>query len=139
MIDFERPWPRFTHILAAVGFWIGAISAITVLCVALWFAAAGAARAHTHNGITYPPSCCNSAATSANGDCAPIDGRYVTAKADGYHISLPVGAHPKLKTKGFVGIIPYPQVKPPLDHEYHICLSTDGGRVYCFFAAPTGS
>lgn len=87
-------------------------------------------------GITYPSGCCNSAATSPTGDCAPIDDRYVKERADGYHIDLPIGAHPKLKTKGYSGIVPYSAAKQPISNDYHICLSTDGANRYCFFGKP---
>lgn len=89
--------------------------------------------------ITYPPNCCNSAATSPTGDCAPIDDKYVKEEPDGYHINLPVGAHPKLKTKGYSEVIPYSDskiIKKPIDNRYHICLSTDGGSRFCFFPKP---
>lgn len=98
---------------------------------------------HTIDGeelnITYPGSCCNSAATSPTGDCAPIDDQYVTERADGYHINLPVGAHPKLKTKGYSVVIPYKDArakKQPLSNEYHLCVGTDGVALYCFFPKP---
>lgn len=109
-------------------------AAVAVLAV-LWFFVVPA-HAHTHDGIAYPPNCCNSAATSPTGDCSPIDDRYVTEEPDGYHINLPIGAHPRLKTKGYVGIVPYVGVKQPLDNHYHICLSNDGGSRYCFFPKP---
>lgn len=86
--------------------------------------------------IVYPGSCCNSAATSPTGDCAPIDDRYVTERADGYHINIPIGGHPKLKTKGYVGIVPYADVKKPISNDYHICLATDGAFRFCFFPKP---
>jgi hypothetical protein len=115
------------------------LAAIAVIVVGgvIW----SEARAHinVNTGIAYPPSCCNSAATTPYGDCAPISSRYVTAGPDGYHIDLPVGAHPKLKTKGYRGVVPYGQERAPLDHEYHICLSTDGQTRYCFFPLPFGS
>lgn len=90
-------------------------------------------------GWLYPPGCCQSAATSSNGDCAPIASKYVTEGPDGYHISLPIGSHPKLKKKGYLGIVPYNIVKPSPSGDYHICLSTDGANRYCFFAGPRGS
>jgi hypothetical protein len=83
-----------------------------------------------------PPSCCNSAADSPTGDCAPIDDQYVHQGVDGYHISLPVGSHPKLIHKGYDGVVPYKDVKEPLDGRYHICLTTDGAYRYCFFPKP---
>ena len=87
--------------------------------------------------IVYPPECCNSAATSPTGDCAPIDDQYVTERPDGYHVDLPVGAHPKLLTKGYHGVIPYSDVRTtPIDNRYHICLATDGIARYCFFPKP---
>lgn len=87
-------------------------------------------------GIVYPPSCCNSAATSPFGDCAPIEDRYVTEEPDGYHVNLPIGGHPMLKNKGYVGIVPYEGVKRPINNDYHICLSEDGGTRFCFFPKP---
>jgi hypothetical protein len=88
-------------------------------------------------GINYPSGCCSSAATNPYGDCAPIDDRYVSERSDGYHIDLPIGAHPKLKTKGYRGVIPYSEAKKqPLSNDYHICLATDGSHRYCFFPKP---
>lgn len=113
--------------------------AIVVIVVAGFLWSEAYAHINVNTGIVYPSGCCHSAATNPNGDCAPISSRYVTAGPDGYHIDLPVGSHPKLKTKGYRGIVPYGQEKQPLDHEYHICLSTDGGNRYCFFPMPMGS
>jgi hypothetical protein len=87
-------------------------------------------------GVVFPPACCNSAATSPTGDCAPISDEYVTERADGYHINIPVGGHPKLKNKGYVGIVPYKEAKQPLANAFFICLSTDGAARYCFFPKP---
>lgn len=88
-------------------------------------------------GINYPQSCCSSAATSPTGDCAPIEDRYVSERSDGYHVDIPIGGHPKLKTKSYSAIIPYPQAKKqPLSNDYHICLSTDGAYRFCFFPKP---
>lgn len=116
-------------ILGAVGFMLGLMLTI--------------GRAHEVKslagqplGIVFPPNCCNSAATSPNGDCAPISDAYVTERADGYHIDIPVGGHPKLKTKGYVGIVPYKDAKQPLGNDFYICLSTDGAARYCFFPKP---
>jgi len=112
-----------------------------VFCLATAFVTgAQAHEAQDVNGqplhITYPANCCNSAATSPTGDCAPIEDRYVSERADGYHVDIPVGGHPKLKTKGYVGIIPYRGVKKPIGNDYHICLSTDGAARFCFFPKP---
>lgn len=87
-------------------------------------------------GITYPASCCKSAATSPHGDCAPISDEYVREGPNGYEINLPVGAHPKLITKGYVGVVPYGTEKRPVSNDYAICLSTDGAHRYCFFPKP---
>lgn len=87
-------------------------------------------------GVVFPPNCCNSAATSPTGDCAPIADEYVTERADGYHINIPVGGHPKLKNKGYVGVVPYKDAKQPLGNNFFICLSTDGAARYCFFPKP---
>lgn len=87
-------------------------------------------------GVVFPPNCCNSAATSPTGDCAPISDEYVTERADGYHINIPVGGHPKLKNKGYVGVVPYKDAKQPLGNNFFICLSTDGQARYCFFPKP---
>lgn len=115
-----------------IAFW-SIIGLFVAVLAVLAFLAATEAHAHTHDGVAYPPNCCNSAATSPNGDCAPIGDQYVTEEADGYHINLPVGAHPRLKTKGYVGVVPYSTVKQPLDEFYHICLGTDGAMRFCFF------
>lgn len=90
---------------------------------------------HTH-GVTYSPECCNSAATSPTGDCAPIDDQYVSEQRDGYHVNLPAGAHPKLKTHGYSEVIPYSARRQPIDNSYHICLSNEGGHRFCFFPKP---
>lgn len=103
---------------------------------------ATAALAHTTaTGIAYPPSCCNSAATHPNGDCAPISSANVVARPDGYHVTLKPGQHPKLLTKGYSAIIPYKLARalPVDDGQFHICLSTDGQVRYCFFAPGQGS
>lgn len=99
------------------------------------------ALAHKHGDIVYPPSCCNSAATSPTGDCAPISSANVVARADGYHVSLSVGQHPKLKKKGYSAVIPYVLARqlPVDDGQFHICLSEDGGARFCFFAPGQGS
>lgn len=117
---------------------------VIAVCVALWlFATAFVVNAHEARTVAgdplnvfYPPGCCQSAATSPNGDCAPISDEYVTERADGYHINIPVGGHPKLKTKGYIGIVPYAGVKQPISNDYHICLSTDGATRFCFFPKP---
>jgi hypothetical protein len=99
----------------------------------------GASGHEAPSGINYPSGCCHSAALHAYGDCAPISGRYVSAQPDGYHVDLPKGAHPRLITKGYSGVIPYSEVRQPLDHEFHICLAQDGFHRYCFFPAPGSS
>lgn len=114
---------------------LGLLGLMFLVCFAM------AALAHEipgmHDHTTYPASCCQSAADSPTGDCAPIDDQYVTEEADGYHVNLPVGAHPKLINKGYVGVVPYKDAKKqPLDNRYHICLSTDGGHRFCFFPKP---
>lgn len=116
-------------------------------CAALftWFLWFGTEAAFPHEaktvagepiGINYPANCCNSAATSPTGDCAPISDLYVTERSDGYHVDLPVGAHPKLITKGYHGVVPYSTAKRPISNDYHICLSTDGAMRFCFFPKP---
>lgn len=116
-----------SHILAFSG---------AILASSVWFAAA---RAHeAASGMVYPPECCHSAATHAYGDCAPIPSKSVVARLDGYHVTLGVGQHPKLKTKGYAAVIPYGLARPSEDQEYHICLSQDGGARYCFFAPGPG-
>jgi hypothetical protein len=90
-------------------------------------------------GWDYPAGCCNSAATSPNGDCAPISSAYVTEGPDGYVIDLPIGSHPKLKTKGYRGLVPYGKERASPEGNYHICLQTDGAYRYCFFAGARGA
>lgn len=103
------------------------------------------ARAHPAKSIdgyplgwNYSPSCCNSAQNSATGDCAPISGKYVTERPDGYHLDLPVGAHPKLKTKGYKAIIPYKDAKVSPEGNFHLCITTDGTHRFCFYAGDRG-
>lgn len=89
-------------------------------------------------GWDYEPGCCKAAATSPTGDCAPIDAKYVKEKPDGYHVDLPVGAHPKLVTKGYSSVIPYEVARNSPEGNYHICLSTDGAHRFCFYAGARG-
>jgi hypothetical protein len=120
-----------------LGVIIALLASFLVILLVFW---AGGAFAHHVPGtdIVYPPACCNSAATSPTGDCAPIDDKYVKEEPDGYHINLPAGAHPKLKTRGYSEIIPYSDVKrrQPIDMRYHICLADEGAYRYCFFPKP---
>lgn len=53
-----------------------------VALLAGFIAKASAHEAHSQMW-TYPPGCCNSAATSPNGDCDVISGRYVKARTWG--------------------------------------------------------
>lgn len=98
-------------------------------------------EAHTVQGYPlgwmYDPGCCRSAA-EPGGDCAPIQDKYVEEKPDGYHVNLPVGAHPQLVTKGYSGVVPYNVVKRSPEGNFHICLSRDGGHRFCFYAGPRG-
>lgn len=119
------------------------IAVILMAVCGLIFLAVALAQAHEATdvngnplGVVFPPACCNSAATSPTGDCAPISDEYVTERADGYHINIPVGGHPKLKNKGYVGIVPYKDAKQPLANAFYICLSTDGTARFCFFPKP---
>lgn len=89
--------------------------------------------------FVYPGGCCNSARTSPTGDCDTISPAAVVARADGYHVNLGVGQHPKLLTKGYSAVIPYVLARPSPDGQFHICLSTDGQTRYCFFAPGQGS
>lgn len=116
-----------------------AIFAIVILIMfGVVYVVTGQARAHhAPSGLwTYPPGCCNSAATHPTGDCAPIPEMSVRETPDGYAVTLAPGQHPKLKSKGYSGLIPYRSARPSPDGEYHICLSTDGARRYCFFSPP---
>jgi len=79
---------------------------------------ASAAGAHSW----YPAYCCKSAAESPTGDCAPIDAKYVTEGPDGYHVNLPAGSHPQLKSAAYSAVIPYDIAKVSEDEDYHICL-----------------
>jgi hypothetical protein len=85
-------------------------------------------------GWFWPPECCNSAATSPTGDCATIDPESVVEGPDGYHVTLKVGDHPRLKTRGYTAVIPYGSERPSPSGEYGICLTTDGHHRFCFFA-----
>ncbi len=89
-------------------------------------------------GWVWPGECCNSAATSPNGDCAVIDPSTVREGPDGYHVTLKVGDHPRLKTKGYTAVIPYSVARNSPSGEYGICLGTDGSHRFCFFAGARG-
>lgn len=117
----------------AVALLLAALAAVALLA---GFIAKASAHEAQSQMWTYPAGCCNSAATSPNGDCDVISGRYVKATPDGYELDLPIGAHPKLKTKGYRGFVPMAQVRQSGDFDYHLCISTDGANRYCFFAAP---
>ena len=123
-----------TSLLAGVT--IGAF----VLAEATWFLMLGTQGAFPHQisgtSLTYSPECCNSAATSPTGDCAPIDDMYVTEESDGYHVNIPAGAHPRLKLNRYSGIVPYAGIKQPIDQSYHICLADEGTHRFCFFPKP---
>lgn len=95
------------------------------------------ARAHVaDSGMPYPSYCCNSAATSPTGDCAPIASKFVTERADGYHVNIPAGGHPQLKTKSYSSVIPYDNAKKSDDGQFHICLAHEGTNRFCFFMPP---
>lgn len=94
-------------------------------------------RAHVaDSGMVYPTWCCNSAATSPTGDCAPIASKFVTERADGYHVNIPAGGHPQLKTRSYSSIIPYDNAKKSEDGQPHICLAFEGTSRFCFFMPP---
>lgn len=118
-----------------------AIAILMAAGSAIIAATANMARSHEapSGQWDYPSGCCFSAATNPNGDCAPISERFIKARPDGYHLDLPIGAHPKLKTKGYKGIVPYSQAKPSGDLEFHLCVALDGAYRYCFFVAPGSS
>lgn len=127
--------PRITFRFAVYGT-IGLVTYIVFFCLLLAFKVQ--AHQSASGEFVYPPSCCNSAATSPTGDCAAISSRFVTARADGYHVNLGVGQHPKLHTQGYSGVIPYNLTRKSEDGQFHICLSTDGVSRFCFFAPPPG-
>lgn len=89
-------------------------------------------------GWDYPARCCNSAKNSPTGDCAPISAMHVKEGPDGYAVNIPVGGHPKLKTRGYSSLIPYGQERVSPEGNYHICLTTDGTHRYCFFSGGRG-
>jgi hypothetical protein len=95
------------------------------------------ARAHVaDSGMVYPTWCCNSAKTSPTGDCAPISDRFISERLDGYHITIPAGGHPQLKTKSYSAVVPYDQAKKSDDGQPHICLAYEGTSRFCFFMPP---
>lgn len=136
MIDYERPWPRFTHILAAIGFWIGAIAAISVFCVALWFAAAGAARAHEHEGFKFDGWCCQG--NNVNGDCQPIPLSSVTEIVGGYQITLGPGDHPMV-TRVHVFQMEQSKVRWTDNGQAYACLYPSENELRCLYLPPPGS
>lgn len=120
--------------------WAAAISSYAAFTWAM-VGPAWSHEAHTVDGYPlgwqYDAGCCRSAA-EPGGDCAPIASQYVTEGPDGYHINLPVGAHPQLVSKGYSGVVPYSVARTSPEGNYHICLSRDGNYRFCFYAGPRG-
>lgn len=109
----------------------------TLLVSIVIFGLAAAASAHVaDSGQVYPGFCCNSAADSPTGDCAPIASSFVKEGPDGYHVSIPAGGHPQLKTQSYSAVIPYNVVKDSDDGQAHICLAYEGTSRFCFFMPP---
>ena len=86
---------------------------------------AGPAFAHNApSGVQYLPECCSQR------DCAPVPDRMVHELGGGaYGVRVPPGSHPMWPAdKGAALYVEFsgPQVKPPLDGEWHICLSPTG-------------
>lgn len=91
------------------------------------------AKAHdAPSGWSYPQICCSGR------DCAPVDEKYITEKADGYHVDLPAGSHPQLIKQNYSAVIPYDAAKDSPDGMAHICLAYEGTHRFCFFMPPKG-
>jgi hypothetical protein len=120
--------------IALAGLWCLILAGLLAL---LWMGEAEAHEAASGEWL-YPAGCCNSAATAVNGDCARIASFHVVAGQGGYDVTLFPGDHPQLKTKGYIGTVPYATTRDSPDGEFHICLATNGTQRYCFFAPPPG-
>lgn len=107
---------------------IGAI-AVAIITASTMVAVTTRARAHDW----YPQICCSGR------DCAPVDEKFISEKADGYHVNLPAGSHPMLKKQGYSAIIPYTSAKDSPDGRPHICLAYEGTSRFCFFMPPRNS
>lgn len=117
----RREWRRFW--LALLGGALGLLLS-GALVVAL---------AHqAPSGWTYPSECC-----SGHQDCAPIDDRLVREEADGWHVSVPKGAHPT--RPWFEGRHIFKRGSTALkrsgDGRFHLCIGTEG-QWRCLYVPP---
>lgn len=122
-----------------IALWVMAFISWSAMVIAIAWMFPALAHTAPSGEFVYPPGCCHSAATNPNGDYAPIPDGAVKATPTGWQVTLAVGQHPKLKTKGYQAVIPYSEAKYADDGEFHICLSVDGAHRFCFFAPPPGS
>ena len=81
--------------------------------------------------MAYDPACCS------DQDCAPIPVHAVSVEADGWHVHLEPGDHP-LVFRTIDARIPFDstRLRKSTDGQFHACIFV--GRVFCFYAPPTG-
>ena len=82
------------------------------------------------SGWTYPEECC-----SGHNDCAEIPASAVRGLADGWHVDLPAGIHPR----GFPvrQVFPYrdEKLRRSGDGQFHLCVRPNG-QVLCLYVPP---
>jgi hypothetical protein len=114
----------------------GSLVGSVVVAIAL-FPAIHQAQAHeAGTGWTYPPECCKGDALS--GECQRIPNRSVEKGPRGFLVALGRGDHPRVMWPELF-LIPCGDELPSGDSNFHICLHSMGGVVYCFFAPPDGA
>jgi hypothetical protein len=111
--------------------WLAIFLAILAAVVLGLVFAGGCAvcRAHAHSW--YPPACCSG--DEDHGDCHRVATSKVSEVEGGYRV------------EGFKDVVPYKQVRPSQDADYHICEGpnysewggSDSPWIRCFFAPVT--
>lgn len=95
---------------------------IAVALIVLLVVLARATFAHSW----YDPWCCNER------DCAPIPFRAVEAGPDGWIVTLEPGDHPIVQSR-VVHVVPYADMRPSQDGDFHACILHDKGAMRCFY------
>jgi hypothetical protein len=110
------------------------MGALRVAFAAAWsLVAAGEALAHdAPSGWAYDPACCS------NRDCAPIAADHVRVTAQGYAVSLPVGAHPMVRDGVVSRVVSYGATRPSGDGMFHACVLPGSQHLVCLYAPPGG-
>lgn len=108
-----------------------AVLVALVLFTMIWPSRAGAHEAPT--GWSYDAACCNTR------DCAPIETVFVEIRADGYHVTIPGGAHTYVPETRYE-FLPWGdrRLRRSGDEFYHACV-TPGGSFLCLYTPDMGA